>query len=79
MFLQQIDSPLVCVGRIIVAAHTFLKGQREINGTHHVGVVLLALVVKDKATLPQGCDALDTLELVGLLSLVWNNGQLVAS
>lgn len=79
MFLQQIDSPLVCVGRIIVAAHTFLEGQREINGTHHVGVVLLALVVKDEATLPQRGDALDTLELVGLLSLVWNNGQLVAS
>lgn len=79
MFLQQIDGTLVCVGGIIVATHTLLKSQCKIDGTHHVGIVFLCFVVKDKATLPKWCHALNALELVGLFSFVAQDGELVAS
>lgn len=63
MLLKYGDSGLVCVGRIIVAAHTFLECERLVKTAQHVGVVPLAVVVEDEATLPERCRRLNTLEL----------------
>ena len=79
MLLQYGDSGLVCVGGIIVAAHTFLEGQRLVEAAQHVGVIFLAVIVEDEASLPQRGGCLNSLEFVGLFAFVANNGQLVAA
>ena len=56
-----------------------LQRQRLLNAHLHVGVVLLALVVENKATLPKRTDRLYALDFVWLLALVGHDGQLVAA
>ena len=52
ILLENIDGSLVGIGRVVIAGHAFLKGERLRYPGQHVRIFLLRLVVEDEAALP---------------------------